>query len=298
MRLATIALFAYKRPAHVERLLRSLLANPEIQRSEVYAFCDGPKSPAERSAVEETRAAIRGARVPHLRMVERERNLGLARSVIEGVTQLCDERERVIVLEDDLELSPRFLAYMNAALERYREAERVFHVSGYTYPVELGANADAVFLPFIGSWGWATWRRAWRHFDASGSGYAEVASSRAARRRFDLGGSYGFFAMLDRQLRGEIDSWAIRWYLSVFVKRGLALYPARSLVQYTGTGPDATHSRSAETRIQDAAANDFEVRSFPAPELDERTYARIRAFLRQETGLIARARRRLLRLVS
>lgn len=298
MSFAPIALFAYKRPALVERLLRSLLANPEIQRSEVFAFCDGPKSPTEEAAVEQTRAAVRAAGLPRLRMVERERNLGLARSVIEGVSQICEERERVIVLEDDLELSARFLAYMNAALERYRGAERVLHVSGYTYPVELGATADAVFLPFIGSWGWATWRRAWRHFDASASAYAEVARSRASRRRFDLGGSYGFFAMLERQLRGEIDSWAIRWYLSVFAKGGLALYPARSLVRYAGTGAGATHSRSAQTRIQDAVAHEFEVRTFPGPQVDERAYARIRAFLRRETGLVSRARRRLLRLVS
>jgi hypothetical protein len=297
MRFAPVVVFAYRRPALTRQMLRSLLSNPEVADTRVYAFCDGPREPADVPAVEEVRAAVRGAGIGDLRLVEREQNLGLARSVIDGVTRVCEEHGSAIVLEDDLELSPRFLAYMNAALERYRDVDRVFHVSGYTYPVDLAARTDAVFLPFIGSWGWATWHRAWKQFDPTAGGYSKVAGSPLLRRRFDLGGAYGYSAMLERQLRGEIDSWAIRWYLTVFVNDGLALYPARSLVRYAGIGAEATHSWARE-RLHDAAAHDFEVRDFPPPDIDRRAYHRIRRFLGRETGVVSRARRRLLRMLE
>ncbi|MCI0639860.1 MAG: glycosyltransferase [Gemmataceae bacterium] len=241
--LAPILLFAYKRPRHTLRLLESLAANPPAVRSRLVVYCDGPKEAAEEAAVADVRRIVRSRRwCAQLDIVERERNLGLADSIVAGVSETLRDHEAVIVLEDDLELSPHFLDFMNAALERYRDEERVWQVSGYMFPLNKARGSrSAFFLPIISTWGWATWRRAWRYLDRAGSGFAELAADSGLRHEFDLGGSYPFFSVLESQQRGLVDSWGALWYLTVFQRRGLTLFPVRSLVRNHGWDGSGTH---------------------------------------------------------
>ncbi len=294
---APIAVFVYRRPANTRRLLASLAANPEAADSEVHVFADGPRSDAEMAAIEETRRVVRACGLPRLSLVARDRNLGLARSVIDGVARACSEHGRVIVLEDDLVLSRTFLGYVNAALDRYAGDERVMHVSGYMYDLDLGLRGDALFLPFLSSWGWATWQRAWRHFDPSAAAARRVLAEPALRHRFDLGGVYGFSSMLEAQIAGRLDSWAIRWYLSLFDRGGLALFPSRSLVENDGVGPGAMHTAGDEhSRLFRSRPHDLVVREFPEPAVDDRALQRIRGLFARERSVPARIERRARRL--
>lgn len=295
---APIALFAFRRPELTARLLRSLLASPEIQTSRVYAFCDGARREEDAPLVARTRKVIAEAGLPDLELVERPGNMGLAGNVVDGVTRLCRESGRVIVLEDDLILSPGFLRYMNHALDRYQDEAQVFAVSGYMYPVRHAAPHDALFMPFISSWGWATWARAWRCFDAGASRAGEVLEDAPTRRRFDLDGAYGFSRMLRRQLAGQSDSWAIRWYLSVFAQGGLSLFPRRSLVENGGFDDDSTHCRGPRPAHAAAGADDLDVSSFPQVAVDEAAFAAVRRLLAADSSLMARALRRLRRLLG
>jgi hypothetical protein len=294
---APIAVFAYKRPEHLRRLLQSLKHNPEAAHSKIVAFSDGPRSEADRPLVEATRNVLLDTGLPDVEIVCRERNMGLAANVIDGVTKLCREHGRVIVLEDDLVLAPTFLAYMNSALERYEREPQVFQVAGFMYPVDLRAQTDSVFLPFISSWGWGTWARAWERFDASAAGYARVAADRRVRRRFDLDGNYYFFDMLRRQAAGEINSWAIRWYLSVFVNNGLALFPSQSLVQNEGFGSDATHCVGSAPAHALARATAFRVQSFPSVGVDPSVLRRVSRFMGHDRTFAARVRKRIQRML-
>jgi len=295
---APVAIFAHRRPELTARLLEALLANPESRDTRVYAFCDGARRPEDEPLVARTRQVIAGAGLRHLELVERPVNLGLAANVIDGVSRLCAEAGRVIVLEDDLILSPRFLRYMNDALERYRDEPRVFHVSGFMYPVQQAAPHDAVFLPFISSWGWGTWARAWRSFDPAAAAAARVLSDRATSRRFDLDGAYGFSRMLRRQLAGRSDSWAIRWYLSVFTQGGLSLFPSRSLVENGGFGDASTHCRGPRPSHAGSTAADVVVSRFPPVEVDPVAFAAVKALLASDSTLAARVLRRLRRVAA
>jgi GR25 family glycosyltransferase involved in LPS biosynthesis len=171
--------------------------------------------------------------------------MGLANSIVTGITKLCQSFGRVIVLEDDLLLSSNFLRYMNAALEKYKHVEQVMQISGYMFPVKLNFSTDAIFLPFITSWGWATWQRAWKHFDPQMSEYSRLKTDRALRYKFDLNSSYPYFKMLEAQIKGKVDSWAIRWYLSTFMQEGLTLYPVHSLVKNIGFDGSGTNCNAA-----------------------------------------------------
>ena len=239
---APIAFFAYKRPEHTLKSLQSLSENPEASQSELFIFCDAPKQLEDWSAVNKVREVIRQeqwCKVVHIR--EQDNNLGLANSIITGVTELCDRFGRVIVIEDDLILSPYFLQYINSALDRYADEPRVMQISGYMFPIELKPETDSIFLPFTTSWGWATWKRAWKFFDFEMLGYEIIKNDRKLRHKFDLSSSYPYFSMLETQRNGQLDSWAIRWYLSVFMKEGLTLYPVRSLVHNIGFDGSGTH---------------------------------------------------------
>lgn len=260
---APLALFVYNRPDHTRRTVEALAANTLAGQTPLHVFSDAPKNAAANQAVAEVRAYIRTiGGFKSVTIIERETNFGLARSIIDGVTGLCGRYGCVIVLEDDLITSPYFLSYMNDGLERYAHEEQVMQIAGYMFPIRLGIEKDALFLPFITSWGWATWQRAWQKFDADATGYGILVNNPLLRQRFDLGGRYRYFDMLQSQQQGKTDSWAIRWYLSVFLCNGLALYPKRTLVRNIGF--DGSGVNCAVRTIPDSRMDmDFQVMSLP-----------------------------------
>ena len=272
---APVALFVYNRPAHTRQTVEALLANTLAGETPLHVFSDAPKSDAARQSVESVRLYIRSiGGFKSVTIVERETNFGLARSIIDGVTSLCEQYGRVIVVEDDLITSPHFFSYMNNGLTRYEHEDRVMQIAGYMFPVRLRLDEDALFLPFTSSWGWATWERAWRHFDASGSGHRRLVEDRSLRRAFDLNGKYGYFKMLESQLRGETDSWAIRWYLSVFLMNGLTLYPKKTLVKncgFDGSGVNCVASSIEAAGIDQC----FRVTMMPQQILVSERYAEV-----------------------
>ena len=282
---APIALFVYNRPEHTRRVLASLRANPEARESDLFVFSDGPGNTAAESAVAAVRTVLQG--IEGFRTVTirpRGENAGLAASVIGGVGELCRSHGRVIVLEDDLLLSPHFLRYMSAALDRYADRPEVMQVAGNMFPVALETTDDALFLPFVSSWGWATWDRAWRLFDPKMGGYQRLAAERQLRRRFNLDGAYDYFGMLRRQISGEIDSWAIGWNLSVFQAGGLVLYPRQCLVENRGFDGSGIHCPDQEDRLSGTLDSTFDVVHFPPPSLDLANYTRVKNFLARQLG--------------
>lgn len=297
MNRAPIALFVYQRPWHTQQSVEALKKNKYAEQSDLFIFSDGPKQAEARGAVQTVRdyvKTIEGFKT--VNVVTRAENFGLAKSVIDGVTRLCGEYGRVIVLEDDLVTAPYFLEYMNTALERYQGEERVMQVAGYMFPVKFALEEDALFLPFISSWGWATWQRAWRHFDPHTKGYERLLADSALRKQFNLNGHYNYFKLLEAQRCGKIDSWAIWWYLSVFQRQGLALYPTRTLVRnlgFDGSGVNCAVSKfaqddlDAEFRvnllpqvIEVSAAADRVMNHIPVPKLSLASiFTRLMGFL-------------------
>ncbi len=240
--MAPIAVFAYRRTDTLGRVLDALEACPEFPDLPVFIFSDGPKTPAAADDVAAVRALVKARPRSNMTLVEAPANAGLARSIIHGVGRLCDEYGRAIVIEDDLIVSPYLLGWFNSALERFNDEARVMQISGYSFGGEPpGADNQGVFLPMTTSWGWATWKRAWDRFQPEAAGWEAVTSDKALRRRFDLDGVYPYARMLERQMRGEIDSWAIRWYWTVFKQEGLGLFPPKTLVLNVGDDALATH---------------------------------------------------------
>lgn len=239
--LAPILLFVYNRPEHTKRLIDSLLKNVEAAQSMLFVYADGARNETDLEGVRQVRRMIHDIEgFASVEVVERATNWGLARNIIGGVTEQIRHYGRVIVLEDDLVVAPYFLRFMNDALEVYKDEPMVGHIQACDFTQDASLP-DTFLIKFTGSWGWATWERAWQHFNPDGQSLLDELESRRLTRRFDFNGNYRFTRMLRRQVEGKNNSWAIRWNASLFLKDMLSLNVGRSLVQNLGFDGSGTN---------------------------------------------------------
>lgn len=241
---APIALFAYKRPAHLRRTLEALARNPLAEASDLHVFCDGPKenaTAADRAAIEEVRRVAASRKwCGRVEIREQSKNQGLARSIIEGVTGVLQSRDSVIVLEDDIVTSSQFLRFMNEGLQKYAQEDRVASIGAYCYPVK-DRLPDTFFLRGADCLGWATWPRAWRRFEPDGVKLLRRIEEAGQSSAFNMDDSFDYTGMLREQTLGQNDSWAIRWHAVNFLAGRLSLYPGVSLIDNIGFDGTGTH---------------------------------------------------------
>jgi len=275
-----IALFVYKRPNHTHRVLQSLSRNTGFEEFPLYIFCDAAKNIRDEFTVQEARDVVGNFKHPNKFVIERNHNYGLARSIIDGVTRLCSEYGTAIVLEDDLEVAPGFLDYMRASLDKYADVENVMQVSGYMFPIDISEETDAHFMPVPTSWGWAIWDRAWKKFDPEMNGYEKIKMDSRVKKAFNLGGAYDYFNLLELQRAGKIDSWAIRWYLNVFLENGLTLYPATTLVENHGMDGSGTHCGD-EDPFRAYIDPGFSVKRWPSEVKVSENWPKVTSYIRE-----------------
>jgi hypothetical protein len=241
-----IIIFVYNRLTHTKNVIDSLLKNVEASKSELFIFSDHPKKSEDQEKVTELRHYLKSINgFKSLNIIERNVNFGLSKSVISGVTEIVNRYEKVIVLEDDLIVSPGFLSYMNEALEKYKYCDEVISIHGYSYPTQDKLPVN-FFLKGADCWGWATWKRGWDLFEVDGKKLLLELEAKNLTYAFDFDGTYPYTQMLKDQVAGKNQSWAVRWYASAFLKGRLTLYPGKSLVQNIGLDNSGTHCEKSE----------------------------------------------------
>ena len=242
--LAPIVLFTYKRVDTLKKTIESLNSNLLAKASDLIIYSDGAKIIEDRYLIDEVRSylkTISGFKsiVIHYSHV----NKGLANSIIDGVSSILKEYDNVIVLEDDLIVSKKFLIFMNQSLHQYKNNKKVFSISGYSIPITIVKDYrfDVYFTPRSSSWGWATWNDRWETIDWEMKDYTDFRTNKKKISEFNQGGS-DMSGMLERQMQGEINSWAIRWCYHQFKVNMLTVYPVISNIQNIGFSNQATHS--------------------------------------------------------
>ena len=254
MELAPIVLFVYNRLEHTKRTLESLKKNKLAKDSEIFIYSDSAKNENAIEGVNLVREYIyKIDGFKKINIIKREKNLGLAKSVIDGVTNIVNKYGKVIVLEDDLLTSPHFLTFMNDSLNIYEKDTQVASIHGYIYPIE--DLPRTFFIRGADCWGWATWKDRWAVFEENGQKLFDELMLKNVARELDFNNSYGYTQMLKDQISGKNSSWAIRWYVSTFLNNMLTLYPGQSYVQNIGHGKDGTHC-TIETDIYNGKLND------------------------------------------
>jgi hypothetical protein len=297
MALAPIALFVYNRPAHARRTVEALQNNELARDSDLIVFSDAAKGNESESSVRKVRDYIGSVQgFKSVRIVERETNFGLARSIIEGVTEVCGAYGRVIVIEDDLVTSRHFLRFMNEALETYMNDDRVASIHGYWYPVDSPVP-ETFFLRGASCWGWATWSRAWELFERDGARLLAELRRQNLANYFDLDGAIPYTWLLSEQIAGKNDSWAIRWHAATFLANRLQLSPGRSLVQNIGFDGSGIHTPVSKAYTTELAASPIAVKKMVPEECLDARAALIRFYRRNKQGFLVRALRRLSALI-
>ncbi len=231
----------YNRPNHTKQTIESLQRNELASESELFIFSDGPKNLNDQDKVFEIREFIKSAKgFRNVIIYEKDKNIGLANSIIDGVTEIVNKYGKVIVLEDDLVTSKFFLKYMNEALEMYEHEEKVCCIHGYRMPIK-GQLPETYFIKRADCWGWATWARGWKVFEKDGRKLLFELKKRKLTKEFDFNNNFGCTQMLESQINGGNNSWAIRWIAAAFLNDMLTLHPGRSLVRNVGFDGSGTH---------------------------------------------------------
>jgi hypothetical protein len=283
--LAPIALFVYNRPEHTRRTISYLQKNFLADESRLFIFSDAPKTDEDKAKVDQVRQLIKEVTgFKSVKVTTRKENLGLAKSIISGVTQLVNEYGKVIVFEDDLLSSPHSLEYFNDGLKRFADEEKVMHIGGYMYNLADKKLPQTFFFRAATSWGWATWARAWKDFEPD----VDVLLSQFDKKKssqFSIEGTMNFWKQLEGFKAGKNDSWAIRWYASIFLKGGLTLNPSTSLIQNIGNDGSGVHSNKEDmyqVKIAKKAVTQFpkEIKE------DQQAYQAIKHFLKNRKGTL------------
>lgn len=283
-KLAPIALFVYNRPEHTRRTLKFLQANYLAEESRLYIFADAAKTAKEEENVRQVQEVIESAEgFKNIKIIQQKTNLGLAQSIIKGVSQLIETYGKVIVFEDDLLSSPYTLEYFNEALDKYQDNEKLMHISAYMYPL---ASADKLPETFIyravHSWGWATWKRAWVHFNPNIDDLIAQFDTQKIND-FSIDGKMNFWKQMKDFKAGKNNSWAIRWYASVFLKGGLTLNPSKSLIHNIGHDGSGIHSNKENTYA--VSIHQKAIKEFPEVIEENRiAYGKVKNFLAKRKG--------------
>jgi len=234
MALSPITLFVYNRPWHTRQTIEALQRNALASESELFIYSDAAKTHKDAISVKEVRDYIHGVTgFKRIQIIERDKNWGLADSIIDGVTRIVNEYGKIIVLEDDLVTSPYFLKFMNDALDYYQNEDRVMHISGWNYPINF-TGLDEVFLwRGMECWGWGTWKNRWSYFEKDTvSIMSEIDDDQ--RYYLNLDGVRNIWQQVLDNASGRINTWAVYWYITLILKEKLSVNPSISYVRNIG----------------------------------------------------------------
>jgi hypothetical protein len=232
--LAPIILFTYKRLETLQKTISALISNSLATHSNLIIYSDGAKNEEDKIIVEEIRSYLKTITgFKSVRIIDSNSNKGLATSIIHGVSEVLAEYHKAIVLEDDLITSTNFLAFMNQALDKYQDNPQILSISGYSPIIKGIEKKDVYYTHRASSWGWACWEDRWKEIDWEVKAYEYFKKDKQAKKRFNAMGS-DMTLMLQRQMNGTLNSWAIRFCFHQFQKNLYSVHPAISKIQNVG----------------------------------------------------------------
>lgn len=216
----------------------------------LYVAADGPRAgrPAETGRCDKVRAIATAVDWEcRVETLFRDENLGCKKAVSGGISWFFEHETEGIILEDDCLPNQSFFTFCDQMLAKYRGDTRVFIVSGYNKQQKWDrSQADYFFSNYGGIWGWASWRRAWDHYDSDMSLLGEAIDRGVL---IDLLGSkQGRLreSTFKNVLEKKVDTWDYQWGFARHINNGLVCVPKVSLIENIGFGIDATHTTGVE----------------------------------------------------
>lgn len=250
-----VLIVAFNRPRLLVQLIEALRA---VKPLKVYCAIDGPRA-ANHDDVEKIAlvksALLEGIDWPcDLKIDAAESNLGCSRRVSSAVSWVLAQEDAVIVLEDDCMPSVSFFPFCTELLDRYKDDPSVMSISGSNCLSKWNAGNSYFFSKHFVAWGWATWARAWKHFDLSLAEWKTASARRELREYVNSARHYEILAKyLDQIIAGSLDTWDVPFAFAHDRQRAFCVLPAVNLIHNVGFGPDATHCFDADAKFAPSA---------------------------------------------
>lgn len=290
----SVLLLIHRRPNHTRAVLDTIR---QYQPESLYVVADGP-----RISVEGEADLCRAARSVidevdwdcDVQKLFRDENLGCRLSVSGGIDWFFEQEEMGIILEDDTVADPSFFGYCEELLQKYANEELVAMVSGNNHTEFRLDNGDSYFFsPHGGMWGWATWRRAWSHYDsdlvwAREGRYTQVMTRLAPNARARAYWRWVFGALR----AGAFDTWDFQWSFTIADRKQLVVIPALNLVSNIGFGSESTHTSGAPRNIfTDRKAIEFPLQHPTEPAVAQNLVRRMSRQLPERRRVLVEARK-------
>jgi hypothetical protein len=239
-----VTLLIYNRPDHTERVMQQIA---RARPTHLLIYADGAACEAHRPACEAARERATRVTWPCTVLTNfRSGNVGVRTAVAEGVTWALGQVGESIILEDDCLAAPDFFPYAWELLDHFRHDLRVMHVGGECYHAAAEAYPYSYFFSrYPLPWGWATWQRAWAHYDPSLAGWRDVPDSVLRSSLFDLPEEVLYWYPFLREAianPGDV-TWDYLWMFACWLNAGLAVHPKVNLISNIGWGVDASHTK-------------------------------------------------------
>ncbi len=244
---APIVIFAFNRPLHTELILNNVFNFNSEKSREFFIFVDGPRNLSDAKAVEDVIKIA--SSFSNLKLIKRNKNLGTSKNITQGIEEIFKAYEEIIVLEDDILISEDFINFMDYNLSNFSNVNEVGSIQGYSPKLE-NLKSNHYFLLGADCWGWATWKRSWNLYCDDGLVHLKALLKAGKRKEFDLGNSFPYTSMLQGEILGFVNSWAIKWHASMFLNNKFALHPNPSLITNIGFDGTGVNSPRLNNNIQ------------------------------------------------
>lgn len=253
--ISPLVIFAFNRPAYLKKCLISLKLNSLSCKTKTYFFIDYPKFEKDFKNYNKVIKIIKETSIFKQKIIiQRKYNYGLKKNILSGIDYVLKKNETVIVLEDDLYLSKYFLDYMNKYLQFFKNSKNIASIHGYCYPIDKKNLNNFFLLRGADCWGWATWRRAWRHYNDDNLFLAKKIKNMNEINTFNFNNSFNYYDMLTNR---SSSTWAVNWYASAFIKKMFTLYPRNPYVKNIGNSGFGTHSNKIDKRFDVSLSSNF-----------------------------------------
>ncbi|AXX85666.1 glycosyltransferase [Aliarcobacter skirrowii] len=260
MKLAPIVLFTYNRPWHTQQTIEALQKNELAKESELFIFSDGGKDEASWKKVNEVREYLKTINsFKKVILTFQDKNIGLADSIISGVTKIVNQYGKIIVLEDDHVTNKFFLKFMNDALDFYENEERIWQISGYMFPIEKESLPDIIFHQVMNCWGWGTWKNKWKYFEKDTQKLIDTYTKEDIKK-FNLNNTNDIWIQVLLNYRKIFNTWAVFWHEVIFRNNGLYVNPKSSLINNIGMDSSGVHHGSTNHYYNDIHTLEYNIK--------------------------------------
>jgi len=243
-----VIIILYNRPKHTQKLLQSIANAQNSSKYKFYIYCDGARNKEDVRKITKIDIIVNKFRKKFkVKVFLRKKNVGLIKNITNSINLVFKKNNKAIILEDDLVLNYNFFNFMETSLKKYTNHNKIFQISGYSYPIKNNNNLH-YFLALTSCWGWAITAKNWKSFYKFFNNkkliyfnYQKIKKSKVLKNSFNFNSSYNYFSMLEKSLNNKVNSWGIIFYLYLFINKKLTLFPNQSLVKNDGFDGSGNH---------------------------------------------------------